>query len=570
MIEEKIKKLIQESLKKIGIESAEVVLEHPAEITNGDFSTNIALALAKSLKMKPRELAGKILVELEKSKPRDFERLEIAGPGFINFYLAKTFFTENVATVLKEGGNFGKNSTRKGEKIIVEYTNTNLFKELHIGHMMSNNIGESLSRIWEFQAAEVKRDTYQGDVGLHVAKAIFGMQKLVSEMPKESASLHEKIVFLGKAYAAGSVAYDEDKTSEARIKELNKIIFEKSDSEINQLYAWGREVSLAHFEILYKKLDTKFDYYFFETEVAEKALAIVTDNLKTGIFEKSDGAVVFKGEQYGLHTRVFINSMGLPTYEAKDIGLAFVKYEKYPFDRAVIITANEQNDYFKVVLKALSLIDAKLAGKIKHLSHGMLKLSTGKMSSRTGNVITGEALIDSVEAMVHKKIEDRELETFERNKIAEAVAIGAIKYSILRQAIGGDIIFDFDKSISFEGDSGPYLQYSFVRANSILAKAAAEKILPDFKHVPDEIFLIERMLTRFPEVVVRAGADFAPHLIATYLIELSSSFNSYYAQNQIVNSGDPTSSYKVALTSAFAQVMKNGLWLLGIPVPSKM
>ena len=178
----------------------------------------------------------------------------------------------------------------------------------------------------------------------------------------------------------------------------------------------------------------------------------------------------------------------------------------------------------------------------------------------------------AVEAMVHKKLEERELETVEKNKIAEAVAIGAIKYSILKQAIGSDIIYDFEKSISFEGDSGPYLQYSYVRAKSVLQKAKDVGIEPVNlrKAKPSEISLLERLLVRFPEVVLRAGSEYAPHLVATYLTELAGSFNSYYAKNQIVNVEDSTSAYKAALTESFAATVKNGLWLLGINVPERM
>ncbi len=567
MIVEELKKAIQKALKTMGVVVKEVELEHPAELSHGDFSSNIAMASAKLAKQKPRDIAERIVAELQKKLPTGVEKIEVAGAGFINFHLKKEFFADAVKNI---DADFGKNQNLKGQKLIIEYTNTNLFKELHIGHMMSNNVGESLSRISEFRGGEVKRDTYQGDVGLHVAKAIYGMVELSAEIPEDS---HLKAAFLGKAYALGSTAYEENKEAEVRIKELNKVIFEKSDPEINKLYAWGREVSLSHFEELYKKLGTKFDYYFFETETAPRGVAVVQENLEKGIFEKSDGAIVFKGEPYGLHTRVFITTQGLPTYEAKELGLAYIKYENYPFDRAVIITANEQNDYFKVVLKALSLIDSPLASRILHLSHGMLRLPSGKMGSRKGNVITGEGLIAQVESLVREKIKDREMSEAEKETLAEIVAIGAIKYSILRQAIGGDIIFDFDKSISFEGDSGPYLQYSYVRAKSVLQKAKNLDIKPfvGVKLLQNwETTTLEKLLYRFPEVVERAGRELEPHYVITFLTELAGVFNSWYANGKIVDADDPASPYKLALTEAFATIMKNGLWLVGIKVPEKM
>ena len=221
------------------------------------------------------------------------------------------------------------------------------------------------------------------------------------------------------------------------------------------------------------------------------------------------------------HTRVFINSEGLPTYEAKDLGLAEIKYKKYTYDKSVVVTGNEDNEYFKVMLCAMGQINPKLAEKTKHIGHGMLRLPEGKMSSRTGKVITGESLIEKVEELVKEKIKDRELSEKEKNEIIESVAIGAIRYSILKQSIGSDIIYDFDKSISFEGDSGPYLQYSYTRAESVLRKAKAEKIKPSFKKVPKEITQLEKSMNYFPEIVLQAQENYEPHFLVLYLTELS-------------------------------------------------
>ncbi len=564
MIEDKIKKLIRESLQKLGIAGVEVSLEHPDEISHGDYSTSVALAYSKELKMKPRELAEEVVRYIVQNKSEEIERVEIAGPGFINFYLSREFFTKGIADIFGAGENFGKNSTLKGKKVMVEYTDANPFKLFHIGHLMNNAIGESIARLSEFQGAHVVRACYQGDTGLHIAMALYGMMNL-PEKP-------DYVAYLGEAYAYGSKAQETNPEIKKEIEAINKKIFEKSDMKLNEIYAKGRQASLDHFEVLYKKLGTKFDHSYFESEVAPEGLEIVKDFLTQNVFEVSEGAVVFRGDKHGLHTRVFINSQGLPTYETKELGLTKKKFRDENPDVSIVITANEQSGYFEVVLEAMRHIDTRMAERTKHVAHGMLRLPTGKMSSRTGQVITGESLITAVETMVHKKLEERELETFEKNKIAEIVAIGAIKYSIIRQAIGSDIIFDLEKSISFEGDSGPYLQYSYVRAKSILAKAEKEKIVGEVRPeaIPSEISLLERLLVRFPEVVERAGKEYAPHLVATYLVELAGAFNNYYAHNQIVSGEDKTSPYKVALMRVFAGVMKNGLFLLGIQTPEKM
>ena len=346
---------------------------------------------------------------------------------------------------------------------------------------------------------------------------------------------------------------------------------------MDNIFKWGKQISLDHFDELYKKLGTKFDYYFFESEVENSALKVVREFLDKGVFEESDGAVVFKGEKYDpkLHTRVFISSQGIPMYEAKDIAHAIRKYETYKFDKSIIVTANEQSEYFKVVLRALQEISPEIASKTEHVAHGILKLSDGKMSSRKGNTITGEDLIEQVKRKVEDKIRDRELNHTEIQEISEIVAIGAIKYSILRQAIGGDIVFDLDKSISFEGDSGPYLQYSTVRANSVLSKAGVSRTrLDSYLEVePPSGWVttdLERYSERFSSVVERAGREYAPHYLVTYLVELAGEFNSFYAEHKIINENDPASPYKLFITKVFADVMTEGLNILGIKVPERM
>ena len=560
-IQEKIKDWIKETLE---IEE-DFVLAHPKDIKNGDYSFFVP----------PKPVAKEDTLEdivkiLSGNKIPEIERIEAVG-NFINFYLSKDFFVESVKEIIEGDSDYGKNNSLKNQKIIIEHTVTNVLKPMHIGHLMGNVVGESLSRILEWNKAELKRNNYQGDIGLHIAKALWGIIKLGGMI---DGDINEKIKYIGEAYALGSNAYEDDEKVQEEIKEINKKIFEKSDDNLNKIYKWGREISLAHFEDLYKKLGTKFDYYFFESEVVDNALKIVKEFLQKGLFEESERAIVFRGEKFDpkLHTRVFVNKEGLPTYEAKDIAHAIRKYEAYKSDKSIIITANEQDGYFEVMLRALKEIRPEIAIQTTHLSHGMLKLTTGKMSSRKGNIITGESLIEDVENLVKDKIKDRNFSESEKQEVAEIVAIGAIKYSILRQAIGGDIIFDFDKSISFEGDSGPYLQYACVRANSVLEKAISQGVTLGNapKVTPWETTELEKYLYRFPEVVERAGKEYAPHYIVTYLTELASAFNSSYAKEKIIDKEDLSSPYKIALTQATAHILKSGLNLLGIKVPERM
>ena len=388
-----LEKEIKSVLVGLGVQNPKVSFDYPARMDFGDLSTNVAMAYAKELGKNPHELAEDIKVKLAEARLPQVAKIEMVG-GFINFFFDVNYFSQIVSKALSDG--YGSNENMKGQKIIIEYTVTNVLKPMHIGHLMGNVIGESLSRIFEYSGAEVKRNNYQGDSGLHVAKAVWGIMKLGGI---KEGNLSEKNNYIGNSYVVGANSYEDNPEVAEEIKEINKKLFSAQggsalggdDAKFLNLYKWGRKVSLDHFEELYKKLGTKFDFYFFESEVADDALKIVREFIKKGVFEESEGAVVFHGEKYDpkLHTRVFINSHGLPMYEAKDVAHAIRKYEAYKFDKSIIITANEQNEYFKVVLRALQEINLKIAEKTEHISHGLLKLRSGKMSARNGNVMTG-------------------------------------------------------------------------------------------------------------------------------------------------------------------------------------
>ena len=457
----------------------------------------------------------------------------------------------------------------------MEFTDPNPFKEFHIGHLYSNIVGESLSRLFEATGATVKRANYQGDVGLHVAKAMWGMTKALGHnMPKDKDSLQEKVKWMGMCYAAGALAYEKDEQVRQEIVELNGKIFAQ-DKTIKALYQKGRKWSLEYFETIYKRLGTKFDYYYFESEVGKTGLTLVRKWLEKGIFEKSQGAVVFSGEKYGLHSRVFINSLGLPTYEAKELGLAPTKYKDFKYDLSVIITGNEIIDYFKVLLAALKEIDPSLAGKTRHLSHGMIRLPEGKMSSRTGSVITAESLLDEVRARVTRVMGSSEIEipAKEKEETAEAISLGAVKYSLLRVSLGKDIIFDFDKSLSLEGESGPYLQYTYARCKSILRKAKlnqAKLKFNEIKFTAEETALL-RLLYRFEEIVQEAAKKFSPNLVCNFVFDLAQRYNLFYNTTSVLKADtEGAKNFRLLLTASVAQVLENGLSLLGIKTLERM
>ncbi|MBI2674185.1 MAG: arginine--tRNA ligase [Candidatus Yanofskybacteria bacterium] len=545
----------------------------PPDDKMGDYSTNVAFALAKKGNRNPFDVGEEFAASLKGDKELVdiFYKIEVVKPGFINFHLSDDFLREQMINII-EDKDYGLNKTMKGKTVMVEYTDPNPFKLFHIGHLMSNAIGEAIARLYESSGAKVLRVTWQGDVGMHIAMAVWAIKiGKADTLPSDDVSLEEKMNYLGKAYAIGATAYKEGTDSMKReIEEVNKSIYKKDGDEVDRIHNTGRQWSLDYFEETYKRLGSKFDHYFFESELGQKGLEIVRQHPE--VFEESEGAVVFRGEKYGLHTRVFINSSGLPVYESKELGLNKEKFELYNPDLSIIITGNEINDYFKVLLKVMELVIPEVAARTEHISHGMLRLPDGKMSSRTGDVITADSLIEQTKSRLPES---------ESEEVREKIAIGAIKYSILKQSPGHDIIFDFDKSLSVKGDSGPYLQYTYARLLSILRKAERENYeLPglDLSRVgrggritnyellghETELKLMKRLL-EFPDAIEKCAEQNALNGLALYLYELSNEANRFYEIVHILSDKNfERRNARLMLVNTVAAVIRRGLKILGI------
>ncbi len=470
------------------------------------------------------------------SNHKEIEKIELKG-NYINFFLSNEFLHSELEKMLHASG-FMFHEYLKSQTIMVEYTDPNPFKKFHIGHLMSNAIGEAIARLYEASGAKVLRVNYQGDVGLHVAKAVFGLQQNQT---------------FSNAYAHGVKSYEEDSEERDYINYINKAIYDKSDPDINIIYEKGKQQSLDYFEKQYERLGTKFVHYFFESEMAPIGLELIKKH--PDIFVKSEGAIVFHGE----HTRVFVNSQGLPTYETKELGLNQEKFTLYNPDLSIIVTGNEIKEYFRVLMEAMKLVMPEVASKTRHVPHGMLRLSTGKMSSRTGDVITADELIADVAQKTGSEI----------------VAIAAIKYAILKQGIGNDVIFDREKSIAVHGDTGVYLQYTYARLVSIINNAPQPPLMDkrgsmgEIVH-PLELAVIKHLI-EFPDAIREATERIAPNTVALYLYELANKANRYYEEVRILDDADQNRKQaRLVLVKITADTLKRGLWILGISAPERI
>ncbi len=534
--------------------SAEVIVTRP-DPQFGDYSTNVALQLAKPLGKNPREVAEKIARLLEVTG--EYANVEIAGPGFINIRLTDEALLE---LTKREPG-----MRRVGKTILVEYSDPNPLKPLHAGHLYTTLVGDIISRLLAVSGAHVVRLNFGGDVGLHTAKSMWSiLRALGGEHVEKLDNITEKErpSWLGKRYVQGNNAYEDDESAKADIIALNKRIYqihEKNDQEsaFAQIYWTVRQWSYDYFNELYKQLDViPFDRFIPESEVTPLGIATVKEQLENDVYEKSDKAIVFNGEKFNLHTRVFINSEGLPTYEAKDVGLSMTKWRDYSFDESVIITANEQEQYMQVVIKSIAQFAPEPARRTKHITHGVVKLSGGvKMSSRKGNIVSA---LDILEAA-------REAGDDSGLKPSEETILAAVKYAFAKVRIGGDIVYDPKESIALEGNSGPYLQYAYARARHILEKANGYAMPVTVNKEDRELI---RKLGEYSEVVGHAAATLEPHHVCTYLFELAQEFNRYYEKNQVIGSDDER--HRAGIVALYADTLKAGLTILGIAAPDQM
>ena len=601
---EKIRELLKSAILALyDIETEVDLVEAPKE-TGADFATNLAMGLVKSLKRNPMEVAEEIrarVLELDEQE-KSISEIEIARPGFINIKLSDGLYSQELEKYQKD---FLKNISQDeylNKTVICEFSDPNPFKILHVGHLYTSMVGDAISRIVEFAGGNVIRANFGGDVGLHVAKNMYALLKHKDEI-SDLMTVSEKTELLSKTYVEGSTAYEEDEEAKKKIIEINKKVYEIAEAgesvitdleelvedgksaqenldelELAKIYYWGRKASYQYFEDFYKRIGVKFDRYYPESTVVAKGLEMVTKGLSDGVYEESDGAVVFKGEKYGLHTRVFINKNGLPTYEAKDIGLIFTKWEDYHFDKSIIITGNDIIDYMKVVLKSVEQYAPELPERTLHLTHGQVKLpGREKMSSRKGNFLKAVDVIDLISGELMKVQEEVSRSKGEgmSSGVDPKILFGAIRYAFLKYKVGGDIIFDVKESVSMTGNSGPYLQYSAVRAQKVLGKILESQVEKVNKKVEQKDWVLEgseknlvKKIMQYKKVLDEVVDELSPSKLCTYLYEIAQDFSRFYENVQVV--GSEFEVERGAIVLAYLKVLTHGLSILGIEIPEKM
>ncbi|HTZ41992.1 MAG TPA: arginine--tRNA ligase [Candidatus Omnitrophota bacterium] len=568
---EALKEAIAETLfrliksKKIKISKEEITrkIAIPPTAELGDFAFP-CFFLGPLLKEEPSDIALELREDFQM---KGVKEIQTQG-AYMNFFLDRQKLTEDVlseAIGLKE--KFGGSNIGKGKEIMVEFSQANTHKAFHVGHIRGTSIGESLARILEFNGHKVIRANYQGDSGMHVAKWLWCYIKYHSK-----EKLKEDESWVASIYVDAAKRLEKNKKLQEEVDEINLQLDSGTNKKLNDLWKKTRALSLKSLEKIYKQLNTHFDVYYFEKDMEERGKKIVEFMLKEKIAKESDGAIIMNLEKYNLGVWVLIRKDGTALYSAKDLALVEKKFSQYPeLSRAIYVIANEQNLHFNQLVKTLELIKSKHYEKLKHVSFGLVRLPEGKMSSRTGQNVLYSDFLEKVILHAKKEIKKRypKLPPEKLNERALKISIASIKYSMLKQGEEKDIVFDIKEAVNFEGNSGPYIQYSYARANSILKKAKSNKTNPKLEKFEDkETELIQKM-SLFPSIVEKAYEDLAPSVIANYAYQLSQVFNEFYHTCPVIGS-EEKEDFRLMLVQAFTQILKNSLYLLGIDVLEEM
>ena len=556
------KRYIAEKISVEGVSTAEIeeAVAVPPNTEMGDYALP-CFKFAKALRKSPVEIAR----SLAESIPCDGVLEEItAVNGYLNFKINKTGLAKStLEEVESKGALYGSSDMGAGKTICIDYSSVNIAKPFHIGHLSTTVLGGALYKIYNFLGYNVVGINHLGDYGTQFGKLICAYKHWGNRAEVEKGGIH--------AVNALYVRFNEEATEEmqAEAREYFRLI-ESGDREANEIFEWFKSLTLTYVDRIYKRLGVKFDSYNGERFYSDKMQPVIDELKEKNLLKTSEGAQIVDLEEYGMPPCLILRSDGASLYATRDLAAAYYRKANYDFYKCLYVVAYQQNLHFKQIFKVLELLGKEWAKDMVHVAYGMVSLEDGAMSTRKGKVVWLEDVINKCVEKAYKVIEEKSPDLENKEEIAEKVGVGSVIFGALYNNKIKDIVFSYDKALSFEGETGVYCQYTCARANSVLQKAQGVDTAGMISQILPQEYEIVKALSSFPETVKDAAEKYEPSLIARYAVDLAQKFNKFYFDCKILTAGEDVKGFRIRLTRATLQTLTNALSLLGIGVPEKM
>jgi len=560
------KKLVAEKIKEqvdLDLSTIEKLIELPPRPEMGDYAFP-CFQLSKTMRKAPHMIAEELKNKIDKE---GFEKIDSQGP-YLNFFMDKgAFVKQTIGEVLKENENYGSSKIGEGKNVIVEYSSPNIAKNFHIGHLSTTVIGNSLYRILNFEGYNSIGINHLGDWGTQYGRLITAYHRWVDEEALHTNAIRE----LERLY----VKFYEEAEKDPSLEDVARKHFKNlEDGCEKEVYLWNvfKELSLKEFNRVYEMLNVHFDSFAGESYYSDKMDAVVDELQEKGILVESNGAKVVMLDKYNMPPCIIKKSDGATIYATRDLAAAMYRKKTYDFYKNIYVVGSSQSLHFKQVFTTLKLMGHDWADDCKHVGFGLVKFSEGKFSTRSGNAIYLEELLNESVVKALEVINEKNPNLENKEEVAKKIGIGSIIFTYLKNNKEKDIIFDWKEMLNFEGETGPYVQYTYARGRSIMRKAVDIIAEPDYSKMTfAEEFELVKDISRFQDAILLAIDKLEPSIITRHVIEIAKSFNKFYNSHSILNADDEgLKKARLNLVKATCQVIKNGLWLIGLDVVEKM
>ena len=543
-------------------------IEVPKDNANGDYAFP-CFRLAKILKKSPQVIATETKEKIDLEN-KNIEKVEVAG-GYLNFYINKNVLTEEVISNIESQEEYGKAQAQKNKNIIVEYSSPNIAKPFHIGHLRTTGIGQALYNIYKYLGYNTIAINHLGDYGTQFGKMIEGYKRWGNEYTLDEHPIDD---LLDLYVRINNLCKEDEEVLNLCRENFKKL--ENGDEYCTKIWEKFKDLSLKEFQRVYDMLGTTFDSWNGEAFYTDKMPEVVEILEKSGHLEESNGAKIINLEDQGINTPcMVIKSNGSTTYDTRDLAAVLYRARTYDFDKCLYVVAYEQDLHFRQIFASAKYLglDEKYLKGLEHISYGMVRLKTGKMSTREGTVIKLEDLLNESIQRVQKIIEEKNPDLEDKEEIAKKIGIGAVIFNNLATGRIKDQVFDWDEVLNFQGETGPYIQYTYVRTKSVLEKVG---YIPKVKDINVECMQdkysqnIIKLIYNFEDVLNQVTEKNEPSILARYLIDLSKAYSNFYNENKIICDDKELQDARVFLSFATGKVLKQGAELIGMKMPNKM